>query len=86
MTQGVVSALGRSMPAVATGNGNGPQYSIPDIIQTDAAINPGNSGGVLLDTAGHVVGVTSAIQSPVNANAGIGFVMTCPHILIHFLS
>jgi serine protease Do len=75
MTQGVISALRRSMPALSTGNGNGPQYSIPDIIQTDAAINPGNSGGVLLDTAGHVVGVTSAIQSPVNANAGIGFVI-----------
>ena len=47
--------------------------TIPDIIQTDAPINPGNSGGVLVDAQGQVFGVTSAIESPVRANAGIGF-------------
>jgi S1-C subfamily serine protease len=45
------------------------------VIQTDAPINPGNSGGVLLDDMGQVIGVTAAIESPVRANAGIGFVI-----------
>ena len=73
MTQGIVSAMGRSLPVQSSSGSSGPTYSIPDIIQTDAAINPGNSGGVLLDTNGQVIGVTAAIQSPVDANAGIGF-------------
>jgi S1-C subfamily serine protease len=70
MTMGIVSALGRSLPA---NEGLGPSYTIPDIIQTDAPINPGNSGGVLVDDQGHVIGVTAAIQSQVGQNAGIGF-------------
>ena len=70
MTVGIVSALGRSLP---TNEGFGPTYTIPDIIQTDAPINPGNSGGVLVNDQGQVIGVTSAIESPVRANAGIGF-------------
>jgi len=71
MTVGIVSAVGRALPA---SNGNsGPSYTIPDVIQTDAPINPGNSGGVLLDAAGRVFGVTSAIESPVRASAGVGF-------------
>jgi serine protease Do len=70
MTVGVVSALGRSLP---TSEGLGPTYTIPDIIQTDAPINPGNSGGVLVDDQGKVIGVTSAIESSVGQNAGIGF-------------
>jgi serine protease Do len=79
MTQGIVSALSRSLP-VDSSNSNsglqqGPTYEIPDIIQTDAAINPGNSGGVLVDAQGSVIGVTAAIQSPVDANSGIGFVI-----------
>lgn len=70
MTTGIVSAVGRSLPA----DDNSVQsYTIPDVIQTDAPINPGNSGGVLLDVEGKVLGVTSAIESPVRANAGIGF-------------
>lgn len=70
MTTGIISAMGRSLPA----DENAVQsYTIPDVIQTDAPINPGNSGGVLLDAEGKVLGVTSAIESPVRANAGIGF-------------
>jgi S1-C subfamily serine protease len=72
MTVGFVSALGRLLP-VESGNGQGPGYSIPDVIQTDAPINPGNSGGLLVNDQGHVIGVTSAIISPVQASAGIGF-------------
>ncbi len=72
MTVGIISALSRSLPSNEAAT-NGPTYSIPDIIQTDAPINPGNSGGVLVDDQGKVVGVTSAIESPVQANAGIGF-------------
>ncbi|MEZ4729328.1 MAG: trypsin-like peptidase domain-containing protein [Caldilineaceae bacterium] len=71
MTVGVVSALGRSMPTDETGTG--PSYSLPDLIQTDTAINPGNSGGPLLNLKGEVVGVNFAINSPVRANAGVGF-------------
>lgn len=72
MTVGIISALGRTLPA-NDGTTLGPVYSIPDIIQTDAPINPGNSGGVLVDETGRVVGVTAAIESTSNANAGIGF-------------
>ncbi|MBX3015349.1 MAG: trypsin-like peptidase domain-containing protein [Caldilineaceae bacterium] len=72
MTMGVVSALGRSMP-VAEGAASGSSYSLPDLIQTDTAINPGNSGGPLLNMNGEVVGVNFAINSPVRANAGVGF-------------
>ena len=72
MTVGFVSALGRSLP-VASGDANSPVYTIPDVIQTDAPINPGNSGGVLVDDNGQVIGVPSAIISPVRASAGIGF-------------
>jgi S1-C subfamily serine protease len=74
MTVGIVSALGRSLPA-SDGFTGGPVYSIPNVIQTDAPINPGNSGGVLLNDKGEVIGVTAAIESPVRANAGIGFVI-----------
>jgi len=71
MTVGFVSALERSLPAEA--GDEGPSYTIPDVIQTDAPINPGNSGGVLVNDRGEVIGVTSAIVSPVRAWAGIGF-------------
>ncbi|HEY3310316.1 MAG TPA: trypsin-like peptidase domain-containing protein [Anaerolineales bacterium] len=72
MTVGIVSALGRTLPSSETGS-NGLSYSIPDIIQTDAPINPGNSGGPLVDDQGALIGVTSAIESPVRANSGVGF-------------
>jgi S1-C subfamily serine protease len=72
MTVGIVSALGRSLPVEQFSAGGG-FYTIPDIIQTDAPINPGNSGGVLLNDRGEVIGVTTAISSPVRANAGVGY-------------
>jgi len=66
ITAGIVSALGRQLP---TQEGR----EIADVIQTDAAINPGNSGGPLLDSAGRIIGVTTAIFSPSGAYAGVGF-------------
>jgi S1-C subfamily serine protease len=75
MSFGIVSALGRSLPASGESavTSQGPSYTIPDIIQTDAPVNPGNSGGVLLDLAGNLIGVPSAIESPVRGSAGVGF-------------
>ena len=77
MSQGIVSGLSRTIPADNTGNGlsTGGTYSIPDIIQTDAAINPGNSGGVLVNDQGQVIGVTAAIESAAQSNSGVGFVI-----------
>lgn len=75
MTVGIISALGRSLPAGELNFINGPVYRIPDVIQTDAPINPGNSGGVLVNDQGKVIGVTFAIESTTGANAGIGFVI-----------
>ncbi len=72
MTVGFVSAIGRSLPTNSEST-SGARYTIPDIIQTDAPINPGNSGGVLVNEKGEVIGVPSAIISPVEASAGIGF-------------
>ncbi|MGB6364387.1 MAG: trypsin-like peptidase domain-containing protein, partial [Thermoanaerobaculia bacterium] len=66
LTSGVISALGREIESVA-------QIAIRNVIQTDAAINPGNSGGPLLDSAGRLIGVNTAIYSPSGAYAGIGF-------------
>ena len=70
LTTGVVSAMGRGIPL---GDGNTANYTLPDVIQTDAAINPGNSGGPLLNVNGDVVGVNFAIRSQQRANAGVGF-------------
>jgi S1-C subfamily serine protease len=66
LTTGLVSALGREIDSVSG-------VPIRDVIQTDAAINPGNSGGPLLDSAGRLIGVNTAIFSPSGAYAGIGF-------------
>jgi len=66
MTAGIVSALGRLLPQ-ETG------FSIPDVIQTDAAINPGNSGGPLLNSRAEVVGINTAIQSATGEFTGVGF-------------
>lgn len=67
LTTGIVSALDRSL----AGEAGGP--AIEHLIQTDAAINPGNSGGPLLDSAGRLIGINTAIYSPSGASAGIGF-------------
>jgi S1-C subfamily serine protease len=66
LTSGVISALGREIESIA-------RIPIREVIQTDAAINPGNSGGPLLDSAGRLIGVNTAIFSPSGAYAGIGF-------------
>ena len=66
LTTGIISALGREIDSVSG-------VPIRDVIQTDAAINPGNSGGPLLDSAGRLIGVNTAIYSPSGAYAGIGF-------------
>ena len=67
LTTGVISGLGRDIPTTS-------RYPpIRDGIQTDAAINPGNSGGPLLDSAGRLIGVNTAIISPSGAYAGVGF-------------
>jgi len=66
MTSGIVSQLGRLLPS-------GAGYSIPDVIQTDAAINPGNSGGPLLNMRGEIVGINTAIQSATGEFTGVGF-------------
>ena len=71
LTVGFVSAVGRLIPTIE--NATGPTYSIPDIIQTDAAINPGNSGGVLLDDAGEVMGITQSIATTSGSSSGVGF-------------
>ncbi len=83
LTSGIVSALGREIKA-ATGR------TIQGVIQTDAAINPGNSGGPLLDSAGRVIGVNTAIYSPSGASSGIGFAVpidvvnrVVPEIIAH---
>jgi S1-C subfamily serine protease len=66
LTTGVISALNREIESIT-------RRPIQGVIQSDAAINPGNSGGPLLDSAGRLIGVNTAIYSPSGASAGIGF-------------
>jgi len=70
LTSGIVSALDRTLGG---GDGNSSGKNVEHLIQTDAAINPGNSGGPLLDSAGRLIGINTAIYSPSGASAGIGF-------------
>jgi len=67
LTAGIVSALGRTLPSGTS------QFSIPEMIQTDAAINPGNSGGPLLDGEGQVIGVNTLIMTGSQVSSGVGF-------------
>jgi 2-alkenal reductase len=84
MTTGIISAVGRSLPAGRDSTPGGPTqggtYLIPEVIQTDAAINPGNSGGVLLNSQGQVLGVTQSIASASGSSAGIGFAI--PSVIV----
>jgi 2-alkenal reductase len=66
MTKGIISALDRRLP---TAGGR----EVAGVIQIDAAINPGNSGGPLVDSAGRLIGVTTAILAPTGSFAGVGF-------------
>ncbi|MFH0947114.1 MAG: trypsin-like peptidase domain-containing protein, partial [Planctomycetota bacterium] len=68
LTEGIISALGRTIRS-----GTGAGRIIQNVIQTDAAINPGNSGGPLLDSAGRLIGVTTAMVSESGNSSGIGF-------------
>jgi S1-C subfamily serine protease len=83
LTTGIISALGRVITA-RTGR------TIDGVIQTDAAINPGNSGGPLLDSAGRLIGMNTAIYSPSGTSAGVGFAVpvdtinrVVPQLLAH---
>ena len=75
LTFGIVSQMGRLLPNSDSG------YSIPNVIQTDAAINPGNSGGPLIDLNGDVVGMNTAIFSNTGAFAGVGFAIPSNDIM-----
>tara|TARA_Y100000588_G_scaffold7413_1_gene8676 strand:- start:3246 stop:4484 length:1239 start_codon:yes stop_codon:yes gene_type:complete len=66
MTSGIVSAVGRTIRT------EGSQFTVPEVIQTDAPINPGNSGGPLLDRHGRVVGINTQILTRSGSNAGVG--------------
>jgi S1-C subfamily serine protease len=73
--------LGRSLPTNESSLlQGGSSYTIPDIIQTDAPVNPGNSGGVLLDLQGNLIGVPTAIESPVRGSSGVGYAV--PSIIV----
>jgi S1-C subfamily serine protease len=66
MTSGIVSQKGRTLPVQGG-------FSIPNVLQTDAAINPGNSGGPLLNMRGEVIGVNTAIETETGTFSGVGF-------------
>ncbi len=72
MSIGIISGLGRTIDSQREIEGGG-RYSLPQVIQTDAAINPGNSGGPLLNLNGEVVGVNSSILTRTGTNSGVGF-------------
>jgi S1-C subfamily serine protease len=69
VTLGIVSAMGRNIDLIRS---KGNKYAIENFIQTDAAINPGNSGGALVNTAGELIGINTAIASETGSYAGYG--------------
>ncbi len=73
MTTGIISSLNRTLPVSKT-------RTIKGVIQTDAAINPGNSGGPLLDKHGRLIGLNTAIVSPVGQSSGVGFAIPVDNI------
>jgi len=83
MTTGIVSQLGRILNPPNIGS-----FSIPNVIQTDAAINPGNSGGPLLNDQGQVIGINTAIQTQTGEFSGVGFAIpsnTMKRIIPHLI-
>jgi S1-C subfamily serine protease len=83
LTSGIVSQLGRILTPPNIGS-----FSIPNVIQTDAAINPGNSGGPLLNDHGEVVGINTAIQTQTGEFSGVGFAIpsnTMKRIVPHLI-
>lgn len=74
LTTGVISALGRQVPGAGG-------VAIRDMIQTDASINPGNSGGPLLDSAGRLIGINTAIYSQTGVSAGVGFAVPADDVV-----
>lgn len=73
MSVGIISGLGRTLESQRLPEQGNGRYSLPQVLQTDAAINPGNSGGPLLNLNGQVIGVNSAILTRTGTNSGVGF-------------
>jgi putative serine protease PepD len=75
VTAGIISALHRDLGSNGSGSQRSDTSSISNVIQTDAAINPGNSGGALVDSAGQVIGINTAIATDGQSggNIGVGF-------------
>jgi 2-alkenal reductase len=78
LTRGIISALGRSIPALTP-------FSIPQSIQTDAAINPGNSGGPLLNLSGDVIGVNAQIETGGSGSSNLGIGFAIPVSILHLV-